>query len=50
VEGLHAVGGPQLKDKYPFLCSFTCYVFIYVVTSMVLSVITACMLLLLFLH
>jgi hypothetical protein len=50
VEGLHAVGGPQLKDKYPFLCSFTCCVFVYVVISMVLSVITACMLLLLFLH
>jgi hypothetical protein len=37
VEGLHAVGGPQLKYKYSFPYSFICYVFIYVVTSMVLS-------------
>jgi hypothetical protein len=37
MEGLHAVGGPQLKDKCPFIYSFTCYVFIYAVTSMVLS-------------
>jgi hypothetical protein len=26
MEGLHAVGGTQLKDKYSFMCSFTCYV------------------------
>jgi hypothetical protein len=50
VEGLHVVGVSHLKYKYPFLYSFTCYVFICVVTSMVLSVITTCMLLLLFLH
>jgi hypothetical protein len=50
VEGLHTVGGPKLKYKYPFLYSFTCYVFIYVVTFMVLFVITGCMLSLLFLH
>jgi hypothetical protein len=50
MEGLHKVGGPQLIYKYPFLCSFTCCVFVYVVIYMVLSVITTCILLLLFMH
>ena len=50
MEGLHTIRGPQLKDKYPFIASFTFYVFVYVVISMVLSVITTCMILLLFFH
>jgi hypothetical protein len=50
MEGLHVVGGSQLKDKYSFplfihmLCIYICcyiYGFVWI---------TACMLLLLFLH
>jgi hypothetical protein len=31
VEGLHTVGVLQLKYKYPFLCSFTCCVFVHAI-------------------
>jgi hypothetical protein len=31
MEGLHVVGVLQVKYKYPFLCSFTCCVFIHAI-------------------
>jgi hypothetical protein len=31
VEGLYKVGVLQLKYKYPFICSFTCCVFVHAI-------------------
>jgi hypothetical protein len=60
MEGLHVFGVLQLKYKYPFLCSFTCCVFVHVILMSIsyiccyiygfFPMITACMILLLFLY
>jgi hypothetical protein len=50
VEGLHAVGVLQLRDKYHFQVWLHVVYLHMLLYLWVLSVITACMLLLLFLH
>jgi hypothetical protein len=50
VEGLHTVGVLQLKDKYHFQVWLHVVYFYVLLYLWVLSVIIACMILLLFMH